>query len=286
MTPIRRTVAAAALALALGATSSARAGTTTADFQSDANTTRRKLGSYTGTATYDDVAGLLTIQINNTSTASSGGFLTGVAFNIDGAATAAYMDGDDAATPRDDEDAFDDARPRRGKRLIKAGPLGKFEAGSALNGKWGRASRRVAASGISAGSSRAFVFDIDGAAAGMTAADFLSGNVGIAAAFRGRKADKVGGVIVPGSGVTVPVIPGPGDGDGNGGSGTNPPVIIDPGGVIVPPVDGNGNGNGTGNGGDTGGPAAVPLPPAVWTGLLGIGALAAPRLKRKLRELL
>jgi hypothetical protein len=290
MKTIRHSVAVAALALGLGATSVARAGTTTANFQSDSNTTKRKLGSFTGTATYDDAAGLLTVSVTNTSAAgNAGAALTGVALNINGPATAVYHDGDDAATAGD-EDAFDDARSRKGKHLVKAKPLGTFEAGTALNGKFGRASRQMAAQGISAGSSRTFTFDVSGAGAGMTVNDFLSGNVGIAAAFRGKKADKVGGVIVPTVPGSPPVLPGAG---GNNGA-PDSPVVIDlpeitpPGGVIVPPVIivDTGNGNGGNIGGNTGGPAAVPLPPAVWSGLLGLGALACPRLKKKLRELL
>src|SRR3982750_4055901 len=281
MKTIRRSFAVAALALGLGATSVARAGTTTADFHSDSNTTKRKLGSFTGTATYDDVAGLLTVTVNNTTAAGgNGAALTGIAFNVAGTASAVYRDGDDAATPRADEDAYDDARTRGGKHLVKAKPLGNFEAGSALNGKFGRASRRMAAQGVAAGASRTFVFDVSGATAGMTVNDFLSGNVGIAAAFRGKKADKVGGVLTPAAPGSTDVLPG----DGDGGNVT-PPIVIDipeitpPAGGITPPVNtGGDNGPGTGgNGGIDGGnqgPAAVPLPPAVWSGLLGLGALA------------
>jgi hypothetical protein len=294
MKTIRRSVAVAALALGLGAGSVAHAGTTTADFHSDSNTTKRKLGSFTGTATYDDVAGLLTVTVNNTSAAgNNGAALTGIAFNVAGTATAAYRDGDDAATARADEDAYDDARSRGRKHLVKAKPLGNFEAGAALNGKFGAASRRVAALGVSAGSSRTFVFDVSGAAAGMTVNDFLGGNVGIAAAFRGKKADKVGGVLTPAA-PGSPLLPG--DGENDGGA-VSPPVVIDipeitpPAGGVIPPViiGGGDNGPGTGggiDGGNQGGPAAVPLPPAVWSGLLGLGALATPKLKRKLRELL
>ena len=297
MKTIRRSAAAAiALALGLGAASVAHAGTTTADFHSDASTTKRKLGSFTGTATYDDAAGLLTVTVNNTSAAGNGGgALTGIAFNVAGPATATYRDGDDAAT-RADEDVYDDARTRRGKRLVKAKPLGTFEAGTALNGKFGNASRRAAAQGVAAGSSRTFVFDVSGATAGMTVNDFLSGNVGIAAAFRGKKADKVGGILTastPGS--PSPVGGDEGEGSGNGDGTVNPPVVIDvpeitpPAGGFIPPViigGDNGPGAGATDGGNQGGPAAVPLPPAVWSGLICLCALATPKLKRKLRELL
>jgi hypothetical protein len=289
MKTIRRSVAAVALGLALGAGTVARAGTTTADFHSDANTTKRKLGSFTGTATYDDAAGLLTVTVTNTSAAGkNAAALTGIAFNVNGNATAVYHDGDDSAT-RADEDAFDDARTRGGKHLVKAKPLGIFEAGSAVNGKFGKASRRAAALGVTSGSSRTFVFDVSGTTAGLTVNDFLTGNVGIAAAFRGKRADKVGGVLSP---AAPGVLPGEGDGANDGGSDV-PPVIDIPditpptGGDVNPPVNtGGDNGNGGNIGGDQGGPAAVPLPPAVWSGLIGLGALATPKLKRKLRELL
>jgi hypothetical protein len=290
---LRRAAAVAAVVLGVGA-GSAFAGTTTVNFESNPNTTRRKLGSFTGTASYDDATGLLSVTVNNTSTsAKKAASLTGVAFNIAGTtATARYVDGDDAATPRADEDAFDDARKRKG--VIKAKPLGTYDAGTAVNGKFGAASRRAAAAGVLAGSSRTFVFDVDNAGAGMSAGDFFSGNVGIAASFRGKKPDRVGGVILPAT-PSVPVIPGPDPID------NTPPVIDLPddntGGGITPPGDiGGGGDNGTGgntggnNGGNTGGsnggPAAVPLPPAVWTGFAGLAALMSPKLKKKLRRLL
>ena len=294
---LRLAAAVAAVVLGVGA-GSAFAGTTTVQFESNPNTTKRKLGSFTGTASYDDATGLLSVTVNNTSTSPKGGSLTGVAFNIAGTTTTArYVDGDDAATPRADEDAFDDARSRKG--VVKAKPFGKLDAGAAVNGKWGAASKRAAASGVSAGSSRTFVFDVDNAGAGMTASDFFSGNLGIAASFRGRKPDRVGGVLlapVP----SVPVIPGPDSGN-NGGGDNAPPVIDlpddDTGGGVIPPGDiGGGSDNGTGgntggtNGGSTGGgngsPTAVPLPPAVWTGFAGLAALMSPKLKKKLRRLL
>ena len=290
-TTIRRSATAAAVAMALGAASPALAGTTTVQFESNANTTKRKLGSFTGSAAYDDATGLLTVTLNNTSAADRGGHLTGVVFNIAGTTTTArYVDGDDAAS-RGDEDAFDNARSRKG--LIKAKPLGTYDGGAAINGKFGSASRRAAAGGVSAGSSRTFVFDVDNAAAGTTAADFFSGTNGIAAAFRGKKADRVGGIVTPGTS-SSPVIPGAGDV-------TTPPPVIDlpddhtppaGGGTIIPPVDvGGGTGGavnganpGNGAGGIDGGPAAVPLPAAAWPGIVGLALAVSTKIKRKLRQ--
>src|SRR5215207_9225673 len=107
------TKAFAVAALTFGAASAASAGTTSVNFESSADKSVKKLGSYTGTATYDDVAGLLTISINNTS-AASGAALTGLAFNVVGDGSAAYHDGDVAGTKRD-EDLFDDVRGKKGK---------------------------------------------------------------------------------------------------------------------------------------------------------------------------
>jgi hypothetical protein len=188
LTKVRRAAAVAAVAFGALATSGAFAGTTTVEIQSNPGTTKRKLGSYTGTASYDDVSGLLTVTLTNTSGVAKAGRLTGVAFNMAGSTTTArYVDGDNTTT-KVDEDAFDDARNKKG--VVNAKPFGKYDGGAAINGKWGKTSASAAASGIAAGASHTFVFDIDNAAAGMTASDFFTGNSGIAAAFRGRKADR------------------------------------------------------------------------------------------------
>ena len=276
------TKALAAAALTFGVTSAASAGTTSVNFESSAEKSMKNLGSFTGTATYDDAAGLLTITVNNTS-AASGARLTGVAFNVVGDAAAAYRDGDIAGT-RGDEDVFDDARAKKGKRLVKAKPVGMFEAGTGINGKFNPPGRKLAdRAGVAAGGSQTFTFDIAGGA-GLTAADFLGGDMGLVAAFRGKKIDKVGSVVVPGT-VTAPV-----GGGNNGGDGIIdvPEIVIPP---IIPPVN-TGGGNdlpGTGGGnsgpGDIGAPAAVPLPPAAIPAIATFAMLALPKLKRKLREM-
>jgi hypothetical protein len=276
----------AAAALALGA-ASARAGTTSVNFESSADRSIKKLGSYTGTATYDDATGLLTITVNNTS--ASGARVTGLAFNVDGdGAFAGYSDGDVAGT-RADEDAFDDARRRKGNRLVKAKPLGMFEAGAALNGNLNAAGRKLAErSGIAAGDSHTFTFNVSGGA-GLTAADFLGGDLGLVAAFRGKQPDKVGSVILPAS-VTGPSTPGDstgGDTRGDTGSITDPGDTLPP--IVIPPINTGGDpgpGPGTGGGTDNGTPpAAVPLPPAAIPALATFALLAVPKLKRKLREM-
>jgi hypothetical protein len=274
---------AAVAALTLGAASAANAGTTSINFESSADKSIKKLGSFSGTATYDDASGLLTITINNTSTAS-GARLTGLAFNVTGDGAAAYRDGDVAGTHAD-EDSFDDARTRRGKHLVKAKPIGMFEAGAGLNGKFNPPGKKLAnRAGIAAGDSHAFTFDVSGGN-GLTAADFLGGDMGLVAAFRGKKVDKVGSAIVLGA----PSTP------GNIGDG-NPPIIdvpdLNPPGGVIPPINTGGdndpgNGPGIGGGNDGGNPSttAVPLPPAAIPAMATFAMLALPKLKRKLREL-
>ena len=276
----------AVAAVTLGVASAASAGTTSVNFESSADKSLKKLGSFSGTATYDDVAGLLTITVNNTS-AASGAHLTGLAFNVVGDGSAAYRDGDVAGT-RGDEDGFDDARAKRGKRLVKAKPVGIFEAGTGINGKFNPPGRKKAqAIGVAAGSSRTFTFDVSGAGA-LTAADFLGGDMGLVAAFRGKKIDKVGSAITPGS-ITAPGNDGSNGGEDDGGDGgpgpiVIPDVVIPPGGIIPPVNTGGEGGPGTGTGGAPGtggGPAAVPLPPAAIPAIATFGLMALSRLKRK-----
>jgi hypothetical protein len=266
-----------AAALAAGA-SAAHGGTTSVNFESSADKSIKKLGSFTGTATYDDAAGLLTITVNNTSSAS-GARLTAVAFDVVGSSAAVYHDGDVAGT-KADEDVFDDARSKRGKGPVKGKPLGTFEAGAGINGKFNPPGKKLAnKAGVAAGASRTFTFDVANGA-GLTAADFLSGNNGLAAAFRGKKVDKVGSAIVAGS------ITSPGGGNNSGGDDVLPPIIdipdLPP---IIPPVNIGDTGS---NGGNPpgGSPTAVPLPPAAFPALATFAALALPKLKRKLASLL
>jgi len=266
----------AAAALALGA-SAAHGGTTSVNFESSVDKSVKKLGSFNGTATYDDAAGLLTITVNNTSSAS-GARLTAVAFDVVGNGAAVYHDGDVAGT-KADEDVFDDARSKHGKGPVKAKPLGDFEAGAGINGKFNPPGKKLAnKAGIVAGASHTFTFDVTNGA-GLTAADFLSNSNGLAAAFRGKKGDKVGSILVAGS------ITSPGSG-GNTGGENLPPIInlpdLPP--IIPPVIIGDTGSNGGSQPGGT--PTAVPLPPAAFPALATFAALALPKLKRKLRELL
>src|SRR4051812_34511119 len=102
---MRHIVAAAALALSATVAS---AGTSSVNLKSDPGRRIPGLGRFSGTATDDSGAGLLTSVLDNTSSCN----MPGVAFNLAGTRAATYVDGDNAGT-RGDEDAFDDAR--RGK---------------------------------------------------------------------------------------------------------------------------------------------------------------------------
>lgn len=282
---------AAAAALALGAAAPAAfAGTTTVHIAGDNGTA--KVGSFTGTATYDDATDVLTLVLQNTTAGSGGAAITGVAFDVKGAATAAYQDGDNASTKRVDEDPFDDARGRSKKpKLIKAKPLGNYEAGAALDGKFARKAK--AGRGAAAGASQTFTFHVAGPGAGdLTAADFFASPSPLIVSFGGfgKKAkgvDLVGSRVVPeqitvaptsnelpGSDIVRPTSPGtvivPTGGGGNLPQGPLFPIpeINNP----KPQENGPGSNIDTGNGGGGAGPVAVPLPPAVWTALTTIGA--------------
>jgi hypothetical protein len=279
---------AAAAALTLGAAPAALAGTTTVHIAGDNGTA--KVGSFTGTVTYDDAADVLTLVLQNTTAGTGGAAITGVAFDVKGTATAAYQDGDNASTKRVDEDAFDDARGRSKKpKLIKAKPLGNYEAGAALDGKFARKAK--AGRGAAAGASQTFTFHVAGPGAGdLTAADFIADSSPLIVSFggfgkRAKGVDLVGSRVVPeqitvtptsndlpGSDIVRPTSPGiviiPTGGGGNLPQGPlfPAPEINSP----KPPETGPNIDADNGAGGA--GPVAVPLPPAVWTALTTIGA--------------
>jgi hypothetical protein len=291
---------AAAAAFALSAVP-AFAGTSTVHFAGDNGTAR--VGSFTGTATYDDATDVLTLVLQNTTTAAGGAAITGVAFDVSGAATGAYLDGDDAATRRVDEDAFDDARGRSKKpKVVKAKPLGNYEAGAALDGKFAKKSKP--GRGAAAGASQTFAFHITGPGAdGLTAADFFSDNSPLIVSFggfgkRAKGVDLVGSHLVIDNTNVVPTSndPGPGGGDTNRpqspgivtpphttGDGNSTPFFPPP--QINDPKTETGGGNNADPGnGNAQGPTAVPLPPAVWTALSTFGATGlVAGVRRRLR---
>src|SRR6185437_270998 len=129
-------------AVALAAGGSAFAGPVEVDFSS--TTSQKGLGSFSGTAFYDSTAHTLTIDLTNT----SAGRLTAFAFEVE--------NGDAAKYERPGKHAhWKDGRNR--KDLIKAKPFGIYEAGAAVNGKWGFTGK-----GIKAGGEGVFVFDVTG----------------------------------------------------------------------------------------------------------------------------
>ena len=268
MSTFRRTAAVAALALgtalASGATP-ASAATTAVNFSSDASTTKRKLGAYHGTATYDGNAGTLTVTIANDA-AGGRGFLTGLAFKAKDSGTGQYMDLDAAGTRRD-EDVFDDVGRGKSRKLK---PFKLHDTGAAINGKWNGGGARK---GIAAGQSRTFIFGVFGAEENLSAMDLLTNGDGpsIVAAFggfKGGKKDQVGGVLSLADISSIQNIPiSTGD-----GLQAVPNTLFNP---NPPPIPGGGNG---------GGPVtAVPLPAGVWGGLATLGLLAAG-LRTRLRR--
>ena len=272
----------AAAALALGG-SFAAAGTTSVNFASDVS--QRHLGSFAGTATYDSAAGKLTLVVQNTTGLARGGFITAFAFDVAGSSVAKYEDPDGGHKPN--TNGFDDIRNKKG--IVNAAPFGKYEAGAGLDGKWMPGAPKR---GIAAGASESFIFDVTGAgASSLTVADFFSGGksgLNIVATFRGMKhnqADRAGG-IMSGSVTTLESLTTNGTTGGTTG-GTDPGSQPS---ILPPPIDSLPPGNGTPPGnvappGDNngGGPTAVPVPAAAWTGLITFALIGLGALRRKAR---
>jgi hypothetical protein len=249
-------LSAAALALAA---SVASAGTTSVNFQSDSNL--RGLGTFDGTASYDSSAAKLTLTLDNTSATKS--VITGFAFDITGSDTAKL-----------EQVSHDKWKDDAHKGVIKAKPFGSYEAGAALNGKFGFGASKK---GIAGGSEKTFVFDVHGAdAANLTVADFFSGpaNKEIVASFAGfkhHKTDRAAGAMS--SAIT--------DGTTTNNNNNNTNLVFP---VIDPPVvKGNDGPPNLGTGNNNGGATAVPLPPAAWAGIITLLGILA--LRRKLRAM-
>lgn len=238
--------------VALGIRSS-WAGVTTVDFTSD--TSLHHLAHFDGTATYDSSTGKLTIDVQNTTGASTGGFLTAIALDATGP-TGAY----EAAAGS----GISDLRNHKG--IVNAAPFGKYHAGAGTNGKWNAA--MGASHGVAAGSSESFVFDISGPnTSSLTVADFLTpGKTGqeIVGTFKKlahHRGDRAGAVMSS----AVRTV-------GSGGSVT--PIgqpVFDP---VFPPPPSNPGGNIQ--------TAAVPVPPAVWMALTTAALILGLRRKLKL----
>jgi hypothetical protein len=292
--------AAAAAAVLLVGGAVASAGVTTVNLTSEGGKSVRNQGHYLGTASYDDDAGKLMITLNNT---SQRGFITGVAFDIAGAATAGYTDADntDGAAPQ--VNTYDDARGKKQNKTVKTKAFGNRETGTAINGKLRR--RKGTRHGIAIGQSRTFEFDLSGTrAAGMNALSVFGDDSSLVVAFGGlkhKRRDIVTGkmalvVSSDDGGPTFDPIPNAGPTDnlpaGNDPTNTNPGGDIthpgDNGGTTLPGGNNGGNNGGNdgripggNNGGDNGGPHAVPLPPAAWAALATMGLVGLHGARRR-----
>ncbi|MDB5172556.1 MAG: hypothetical protein JWN51_1329, partial [Phycisphaerales bacterium] len=182
MNVTRTLAAAAALALA----TSAFAGTSSVNFQSD--TSLKGLGSFNGVASYDQSSDKLTLTLTN-DVAGKKGALTAFAFNTPA--------GDKAKYERGVHDKWKNEPNKKG--VINAKPFGKYAAGAGVGGVWGSSNAKA---GIAPGATRSFVFDITGSnASSLTAADFFNGPamkqiVASFAGFKKGKTDRVGGIMV------------------------------------------------------------------------------------------
>jgi hypothetical protein len=256
-----KTLRTLALAVAIGTGGNAFAGPVEVDFNS--TTSQKGLGSFSGTAFYDNTAHTLTIDLTNT----SAGKLTAFAFEVEPGDAAKYERPGKHAPWRDD---------RNHKEIVKAKPFGNYEAGAAVNGMWGSL---AAKKGIAAGGSGVFVFDVTGANVGtLTTADFFTGTkpeiVASFAGFKHHKTDRAGGfghVVVTTTTTTTivnpiiipdtPIFP---------GNPTGPVITVPIGPTVKPPVQG--------------GPSAVPLPAAAPAGLAMLALIGLVGFARKFRN--
>jgi len=199
-------IAAAALT-----TSVASAGTV--NIVSDNANSTEQLGSYEGSLTYDSELSLLTVILKNTTVGVTSAKLTGFVFNIDGNATATFIDSDNLTTDGFNESAFDNTGS------ASASPFGTFDFGAAIGGNFlGGGSPNP---GIGIGTTGIFQFNLSGAdAGGLDVMDFFSTDNGetsysFVARFKGIEpggfSDKVPSLITgnppPPSGHVVPLPP-------------------------------------------------------------------------------
>jgi hypothetical protein len=238
--------------------SAAKAGITSVTFASD--TSVHNLAQFQGTAEYDSSTGKLSITVENTTAAKTGGYLTAIALGANDP-TAAFED----ASPTTAANAkFDDLRNKKG--IVKAPPYGKYDAGAGIADKWN--SNKGAAHGVAAGSGETFVFDVTTAnASSLDVLNFLSANKSgqeIVASFRklSHQHNDRAGAVTTGKMITLT--------DNGGINNQNQPI----GETGLLPLGGPSDR----------GPAsttAVPLPPAVYMGALTIGLFTM--LRRKFR---
>jgi hypothetical protein len=156
------------------------------------------LGSFSGSIQYSSASpfsttGTLTIALTNTSSASNGGFITGLLFNVGGDDTGAS-----ASLASGASHPFINCVGGG----LAGSPYGSYDAGAALGGSFlGGGSPNP---GIAVGQTGVFTFNITAADAGvLTALDFLAGgsfNFNFLVRFRGFEdggSDMVGAIVVP-----------------------------------------------------------------------------------------
>jgi hypothetical protein len=285
--------AAAAAAVLLVSGTVAPAGVTTVNLSSEGGKSVRNQGHYLGTATYDDDAGKLMITLQNT---SQRGFITGLAFDIAGAATAGYANTDDVATTTLNENLFSDARGKKQGKAVKTRAFGKRETGTAINGKLRR--RKGTKHGVAIGQSRTFEFDLTSTrAAGLNALSVFGDHSSLVVAFGGLKHKRrdivTGGMTLLASSddsePSFDPIPSPGPTDKTT-PGNEPTDTLLAGGDMTNPDGDNTNPGGDGGtipggtipGGDNAAPHAVPLPTSAWAALATMGLLALNGARRRL----
>lgn len=150
---------AAVAGMLLVAGSAAKAGISTVSFASTDNLENTGV-TFDGSVKYDNVVGLLTVDLRNTSTFQS--VITGFYFNIHGTATATYNQVDAIATPGVNEASF--------AANTSLQPFGTFDAGLALTNLSQQQVR-----GIDETETGVFLFNVSGADANsLNAIDFLT----------------------------------------------------------------------------------------------------------------
>jgi hypothetical protein len=162
------------------------------------------LGTYTGTLNYTPSAhttdlGTLLISLTNTTPTSTGGFITGLAFNVHSSDPAAAVS------------LIDETNPFMDIERVKAPPFGLFDHGAALGGSWAGGGSPLL--GIAAGTSGTFTFQVVATdAQSLTASDFVGSSDNLAdgfdfvVRFRGMAqggSDKVPGRAAPSPGTVA-----------------------------------------------------------------------------------
>ncbi|MFO0783838.1 MAG: hypothetical protein U0636_09170 [Phycisphaerales bacterium] len=179
------------LAAALCVAAAATASSTTATYLGTNGV--EGLGSYNAVVTYDYSGGssaILTVFLSNTTSASTGGYITALALTAAGASSVSLSSSTSAA--------FNGLNGP-----VEANPFGNFVGGASTSDSWLGGGSPT--NGISVGNSATFVFNLTGLAsnlASVTADTVLqaTGNNGLVVRFRGMAnggSDKVIAYVVP-----------------------------------------------------------------------------------------